>query len=312
MTIHRVIFEEGNQTILTVPQDNQKRGTRVSSAVYSIDDWRQDETNDDRVVVAETAATIDSVNTTTTATAGNTQANPDQVVLTSATGIVEGHQYLVSDSGDRELVRVRAIDGTTIKLHAHLSREYASGAAFQGVEVSGTFPSAEAADEDRFDNGGGPYKIRWEWTIDGIKHVVDESCQVVRNTNEAGCQREDVENLAPSLAVYLTGEDSILKYITIASRRFNAELRAARVNPRRFHTDDLTRLACAHLAVWYAMIDRGDEHIERAELYRGEYEKLRNSMILGTHPADTVNPDEVTDTAPAGGSVGLNSIWDLS
>lgn len=158
-------------------------------------------TNDDDGV-AETATTgscaIDSVDTTLSvaATAGDTQ-----MTVTSGTAIARGRRYLVSASsaGDREIIEVASISGTTtVGLRRPLSNSYTSGAAFQGTRVTIGVNATWVADRSKLTDALGSnwrtdveddpaqfaghpgFRMRWSYTVGGVASIGISFADLVR------------------------------------------------------------------------------------------------------------------------------------
>lgn len=86
--------------------------------------------------VTAQAATLDSVNTTTTALA---MRGTNVVMLTSAAGVVAGRRYLLGTMNGAEApeaVTVRRVQGSTATLWAPLMSDHSIGAAFAGTRAS--------------------------------------------------------------------------------------------------------------------------------------------------------------------------------
>jgi len=82
------------------------------------------------------SATCDTTSTTTSAIA---EAGDDTLTLTSASGVVEGRQYLLGGtdgSEPREVVTAKSISGTVVTLWGALNYDHATGTTFKGLRVS--------------------------------------------------------------------------------------------------------------------------------------------------------------------------------
>jgi hypothetical protein len=156
-------------------------------------------TNDDDGV-AETATTgacsIDSVDTTLSSAAA---AGDTQVTVASAPVTTRGRRYLITDaSGDRELVEIRAVSGTTVGLRRPLSNSYASGAAFQGTRITIGVNATWVADRSKITDALGSnwrtdveddpaqfaghpgYRLRWSYTAGGVAMIGVNFADLVR------------------------------------------------------------------------------------------------------------------------------------
>jgi len=309
---HRVIYNQGEQTLYHVPMDRSKRVSRPTSATYSIVDLRRGEDDADREVVAETAATIDAVSTTTDAACGNDQANANRIPLTSTTGIVENHTYLLQAAdGTREPVRVVAIvTNDYVESAYQLRAAYASGSTFKGVEIAGAFPAAEADDEDEVEGGGGPYLVEWAYTLSGFEHIQRDTVFIARGSMPHLATVEDMLLIMPNLDERY-GDDStpLERSLKQAHRAYSADLQVSGIDPAYYLAGEAGRQAVSHLAIWYLVHkDIGED----ADTYREIYNKYFGSMTEGNMPQGTVTPSAIDDTATEGTSRKTHSVMDLS
>jgi hypothetical protein len=196
-------FAQGAQTVRCVPVDEMAIVRRVTSATYRIDDLREGDGTSRRAVVASTAATAPTVSTTLGAAAGPSTVNPRRVTVASLSGIRVGGVYLITAAGaSDEAVTVTRIYTATLELELSraLTRPFASGVAFQGVELEGSFPSDVAADEMRLDNGGGPFQVTWIYTIGSVQYVVPRELWLTRYGMAPWVRFDECEPHLPGLA----------------------------------------------------------------------------------------------------------------
>jgi len=296
-----VLYNEGDETIYSIPTDRHGRPRVLASCTYFIEHVARAETAADRFVegteASPTAATVDTVSTTTTAAVGP-GSNARSVTLTSAAGVSENHYYLLEGGGNSELVLVEDVSGSTVYFRFGVSREFASGATFKGIEVSGTFPAAEADDEDQLDLGGGPYRTTWLATIDGFAERWTTWQRVVRRSSTVRVMDRDVLMRDPGLRAK-TGERVRLETcIQAAWQDYRDLLKHHGRNPDLEHTD-ATLAAVAFRAAWYARIQMPGEKDERmAERWEAEWNRYTANLTTGQVPHGHVRLDKAADESP--------------
>lgn len=121
---------------------------------------------------AEATATIDAVNTTiSAATAGATT-----VTVASATGIVVGRSYLLSNSdGQHERIVVTRTDAAVVHLMTPLEYAYEATSPFVGQRVTYVITTALAATR------GLGYQALWRYVIATVTYRVRTHWDVVRS-----------------------------------------------------------------------------------------------------------------------------------
>ena len=142
------------------------------------------------------AASVDAVNTTFSASQGDTS-----FTVTSAASIVRGRRYLVTATDlDREWVEVISILGTTIGIRQPLKNAYAAGSTFQGCRISISVDSTWIADISKITDildmsglawrtdrlidswvpGAAGYRLRWSYTANSVTCLGISFADVVR------------------------------------------------------------------------------------------------------------------------------------
>ncbi len=173
------------------------RPSSVTATVYESGDG-----DDQDAETAIGAASVESgPNTTTTAAAGASQADPRAIAVTSATGIVVGREYQIRDaSGLRERLVVESLSGTSVKARHRLHNDYASGAAFESTRVQATIDATWVADETNLEDDRAElpaYRIRWAYVVGGLTYVADTFFDLVRYPGKTTVTPADVERLHP-------------------------------------------------------------------------------------------------------------------
>lgn len=166
---------------------------RPSAATYAV--YAADAGDDDDPEWSGTA-TIDAVNTTTASAAGPAQLDPTLIEVSSATGLVAGRAYLLSDNGKREWVTVAEIDDTDVFVTAALRNDYASGAAFASCDLTASVDATWVADSANLGNPASPnpaYRVRWAVTVGGATQIELTFFTLARGAVGHGVTLADVE-----------------------------------------------------------------------------------------------------------------------
>lgn len=297
---HRVIYAGGAQSIVTRPIDRYGRVTYVSSATYTIVDERRSDTDANRVVQASTAATIDSTSTTTTAAVA---AGAKSAAVTSSVGFTAGRRYIITETDGRreELVCEGTATGIVYFRHA-VSRDYTMGATVRGVEVTGTFPAPEAADEPDQQSGGGPYRVSWTWDTGLGSETVTETVWVVRHRLWLRVSEADILRIDQTLRERIGSRLSLADALMAALDDVDALLRLSQQDPDGVRSYVLQR-AVLYRAAWHARRQcRSPEDKELADEHLHEFDRLIGAHEIGSPPRRTVVVDQREDTASPGGS----------
>jgi len=306
-----ILLGGGTQTIAHLPRSAGGGVVVLSSATVQIERLWLSTTDADRLLVSPTAATLDTVSTTTTAAAGPQTADARAVTLTSTTGIVAGRSYLLTDpTGRRELAEVEAVISGGVRLAAPLAGPFASASTFRGVMLFGSFPGVEADDEEKHDNGGGPYLVSWSYTIDGAALTRQAVVYVRRGMAHCPATELDVTAADPSLgAGVLGGQIEVRRVLAAAWSDVRADLLARGLEPANFFNVELLRLLVARVAVGKiyraAEIsggDVGDRFGEAAARWEARAKELLDNLTRGMSKPGTVHVKETTETAPQGPS----------
>jgi hypothetical protein len=263
-------------------------------------DLREGEDATDReIVAAGTAATISSETETLAAAAGPSTSDAKLLQVTDASDFTEGHVYLISEVGETEAFVLDRIDETNEYLYAQspLRKAWSTAATVTAVELEGTFPTAEAADETEVEDGGGPYAAIWTYTVDGERHQDFQELWLVRYSIRPMIDETDIKRADPTLATTLRGRYSLSDLCILATEDFVSDVRAAGKSPRNFYPSN-RQAALRHKALEIAY--EWKDKIEKSERHREDYQRIMNSILIGATPFDTVQVDEGDDTSPAG------------
>lgn len=169
------------------------RSGRPSAATYAV--YAADAGDDDDPEWSGTA-TIDAVDTTLAASAGPAQTDSTLVEVTSATGVVAGRQYLISEGGKREWVTVAEVDDTDVYVTAPLRNDFTAAATFESCDLTASVDATWVADSDNLSDPTSPdpsYRVRWAVTVDGASQIELTFFGLIRAAVGHGVTMADVE-----------------------------------------------------------------------------------------------------------------------
>lgn len=301
---HRVRYGGGDQTVYHVPRDRYGRVRIPASATYSIVRLWEHEDSAERVVVASTAATIDSASTTLTAAAGPAQANPRMLAVTSSASFVAGHRYLLRDGELFELVEVEATDTAQVLLKHELRHDYTTSGTLLGIELPGTFPSAAAADESDLEAGGGPYGVIWAYTLSSVPTYTLEEAWVVRYTTQPLITTADLLRRWPRVSEMCKGRWNPEDLIAAATEDFLADVEEAGRDPHYIRHSTVTTVCVADRALEKLLrLTDTESNVAHAEVLRQDYERRVRNLLTGAAPKRTAEVSQSTGTATQGGTL---------
>lgn len=291
---HTVIFEGGAQSIRTIAVSADNEPKVPSSATYSIVDLRLHEDDADRAI-GSGSATVDSASATTDAAAGTGTADKRAISVDAVAGFTEGREYLLSKNGEAESFVLDRIDSSAVTLYARdeIRGTYTTGAAVSGLEVTATFPSDEAADEDRFEEGGGPYAI--DWTFVGVTPTrARELIHVRRSDVRTYATVADVLMIDQGIGEVSRKRIKLEVCLAQAHRDYRGHLRELGVDPDDFHGGEQARDAIAYRACALARRQQGtDRDIDMAR----EYDETFRSRMLRISAQGVALVDKISDEA---------------
>ncbi len=317
---HRVRHDGGAQSLISIALDASGDPVIPTSATHTILDLRVPETGTDREIVASTASTVDSASTTLSAAAGAGTSDRRLLSAVDASGFSEDHKYLLTDAttGRRKLVDVAWISSNSIYLRQPLVDGFASGSALAGIEVTSTFPAAEAADDDSLDDGGGPYALDLVWV--GVDPPNQREIVFVERTPENlyAVTLDQCEMLSPSLRKKLVNHDNAAEqFLDQAHSDWRAELAALGLNPSDYYGAENHR---EYIKARWAMHGHrylpggeGDFNDRLADSFERRARVLLNTFMAGgnnPHGTVVVDPDE--DDADDGTSLQKGRLFGLS
>lgn len=302
----RVLYNQGAQTIYFAPRDEHGRPSVATSPTYSIIDLRSPDGASDRTVQASASATVGSETETLTAAAGPSQADPTLITVTDASDFTEGREYLIHEEGQRESFVALRVDSTNNKIYSatDLRNSYTTAATVQAFELQGTFPGAEANDEDEVEDGGGPYQVNWVYTVNGVKYLTPEIVYITRYSVAPLITEADVLTADPTMARRSAGIVPIHFAIKAATEDFVGAVEAGGRDPAYFRTSNAGKLAVRLKTLEYLhrWMGREQDHAN-ADRFEDRYQAHMANLLAGRPPVGTVEVNPAHDDAPSGSSM---------
>lgn len=271
----RVLYNQGDQRISVVPVHPETGGPVVvdvgTDVTLSIFDGREHELSANRTVLAVTTVTQDAFSESLTGAAGFAQASPQSVPVDASAAAI-GRTYLLVDSiGRAEPVQLTSVGGTaTADVAIPLRGSYSAADTLVGVELVGTFPSAEANDEGSVEDSGGPYFAVWTYVVDGKTVTLPTELWVDRFSMAPPVDEAYVLRAMPTLAQRSRGRGTPREAISVAWDDWLAMVQSAGKDPSLFPPGHsvrvgLRRLAIAYLLDWAAGTDAEREEAKQRD-----------------------------------------------
>ncbi len=156
----------------------------------------RDYNDDDGVPEFTGTATVDAVNTTTSAAAGSDTADARALTVASGVGIVEGRKYRLGGREWVEPVRITtSLAGTQIVTRQPITGVYDTGATLESTYASAPLNDAWLIDDDNLSDLGNPwpdFRIKWTATISSTIVVDYSFFDLVRVNVQYGVDIEDL------------------------------------------------------------------------------------------------------------------------
>lgn len=301
MTQHRVLFEQGAQTLRHVPVDRRGRVRVVTAPTFSLVDLRVPEDASGRELVAPGAATIAATSTLLTAAAGAGTEDPTVIAVTSATGITAGHTYALSSvTGRTEAFQVARVVGLNVYATHELVGDYETTDSVVAVEVSASFPLASAADEDGLRDGSGPYQVTWSYSIDDELYLVPEIIWLTRYSVQPFVTVPEVLLAYPTLGQLARHRITVEDAIAAATQDYVAECESASKDPTLFRATNLAKVAVRECAIAYVL--RWCSDFDQAQKHEDAWMRYVNQLLVGVPKTGAVTVSRADNTSVAGGS----------
>ncbi len=304
-----ILFGRGDQTIRFVPVDPTGTPRRVTTATLSIVDLRDPIGSSSHEVLASTAAVASAVAATLTAASGPSTADPRRLTVDDTTGYRTNSVHLLEDlgSGRQESFRVSVVDASALELTAtnDFYRNYDSASTIVALELEGSFPGTVADDEQRLDNGGGPFLVVWVYTIAAQLYVHTEEKWITRYGVQPWVTADQVFQTLPGLAQQ--GGESVTpeQAIAAATDDLFEHLQGSahwKRDPAYFRGNISADLAVRKWAVMYMLRgQRNDPALDLADRYEIKGLQHAQNLTEGKPTNRSVAIDPINETARPGG-----------
>jgi hypothetical protein len=292
MREHRINFGQGAQTFRTIAVADYGGAfpVRPSAATFQIVDLRYSDTDANYSVTAPAAASIDAVNTTTTAACGRSSSAPSLITLTTVASVAAGRRYLLRNaSGQHDLVTAVDVATTpkTVRALTEPLHSFPTASTFQGIEVTATVPDTIADDDEYFGA-----ELRVLWTFTGVDPArVIETIRVVRPP-PSWLTVDDLLRLEPFLANRMSDLESA---VAQAHQDIGADLRSAGIDPHTHDPGEVGRNAAVYRAAYLALMGQeNDAARERAASHLSRYRWLSTNLSVGRDKPGVTQVDPAT------------------
>jgi hypothetical protein len=172
---------------------------RPTSAAFAVFRAYMD---DDATPEFSGSAVLDTVNTTSSAIAGPTQTDPQNISLGSVAGILATRKYLLAGGGAQAWIAPVQI-GTSNVRHRHvLETDFASGSTFQSTYLTAAVDNAWILDRSKLSDLSDTYpdyRVKWTVVYAGATYVVYSFFDVLRSPTFHSVDIDDINTRAPGL-----------------------------------------------------------------------------------------------------------------
>lgn len=170
------------------------------SSVTSVVVYRADQDDDGPSEFTATGTVETNPNTTTVGTSGSSQADPTQIVLTLATGVTAGRQYVIASAanGDTETFVVEQLSGSTITARSPLINDYPAGSTIQSARITAPVDAAWVASKTKLSPETEPapwYRAVFTYVAGGVTYRAANFLDLVRYTTRHTVTPPDVDEL---------------------------------------------------------------------------------------------------------------------
>jgi hypothetical protein len=190
----------GQQLALLVPNGRPSAATFAVFRNYSVDDG---------VPEFSGTATVDTPNTTVSASSGPAEVDPQKLSLTSTTGIVTGRRYLLAENAVQEWVEPIELRTGYIRVRHPLKNSFTTAATLVSTWLTAAVDSTFIADRSKLSDltdMQADYRVRWSITVGGETKIAYSFFDVVRVETRHSVTIDDINARAPGLVDSLPTE----------------------------------------------------------------------------------------------------------
>jgi hypothetical protein len=298
METQTIIAGAGAQTVEVYATDALGRRVKPTGATCRIVCLAEPESADDadRIVLATSAATVDSLSTTTTAICGLRSSNERLVPIAAGVPVV-GRQYVITGGGVTEAFEVEHVDGLNIYARDDLRTRFASGATVTGMRVTASFPADWANDADELERRA---LFGVDWTFTGVTGPlsVRTFARIERRHRAPRATALDLMRLDPRLGDASRERSTLESHLQQADDEVSAHL--AFTGRVLSDTADgaVGRMAVGYTALALAYRTLGEAYIGRAEWAELSAQRWLKMLLGGQKADDRHETTRATDRAP--------------
>jgi hypothetical protein len=298
METQTIIAGSGAQDIEVYATDAHGRVVKPTSATCRIVCLDEPETAADavRIVLATSAAAVDSLSTTTTAICGSRSSNTRLVPITAGVPVV-GRTYVITSAGVTEAFVVERVDSLNIYARDDLRNRFASGATVTGCRVSASFPSTWA-------NGAAELQRRAlfgaDWTFVGVTGPlsVRTFARIERRGRALRAAVSDLMRLDPRLGDASRETTTLEAHLQQADAEVSARMAWRGVQQPNAADGELGRMAVSYTALALAYRTLGEAYLQRAEWAEDNARRWLQMLTSGHKADDQHETTRTTDKVP--------------
>lgn len=308
MKTHTVIYLGGAQTIRTTPTESDGEPMILVSAEARIVDLRVSEDSADRVIVARAAAALDATTDTLTAAVGLGAPSRTRIEVSTPASFTEGRSYaLVDPDGYKQEIVVDHVDGSAVYARNDIRHNFAIGSTLRGFEISYTFPSSEADDEQALlQHEVCPYAVDWFFT-DGDPSQQRELIYMRRNPRPVLARAADVEMLDIEIGKLTKRGNQMEQALEQAHRDFWRLIEARSIDADTAYFGEHGRDWIVRMSAAYVRRSFGTE---RDDAMASMYEHTANGIMASLGGFGQTMIDKTSDQAV--GDPSQRILWPLT
>jgi hypothetical protein len=154
-------------------------------------------------------ATLEAVNTTTTAIAGPSQSDPQQLLLASYASLQTQRPYFLTANSVQERVELVEVAGSYARVRHPLQYDFPIGATLQSTWLTAAVDNTWIADISKISDLSDTFpdfRVKWDVVYGGVTYVLYTFFDVVRALIRHQVEITDVNARAPGLVDSLPTE----------------------------------------------------------------------------------------------------------
>lgn len=307
--IHYVLFAEIDNSLFHTPIRNVD-----DIPQFLIEDLTRSSGSVERIIASGNAITS-SVSVETDVDAGPSKAVPNKIPVLTTNGFSIGDKcFITHPDGFGEQFTIEGLQLQDYLLADQpLMDEYPCLSTVAIIEISAAFPDATAQQEETVDENR-PYRVVWEYTIEGKKTKVQEQVRVVRNDgtdmNLSEAMRLIRKGFADISERMPTGT-TLREWVEFSLEDLQANLLSKGRDPKSL----LTGKQGTQALVWRTLCHAAENGSAPGNMDPGVYlencqkrlSAIWNGLYIGTVGPETGELNKRTDSVPANRTLSAKS-----